>query len=167
MSSLPRRTESRIAVAERRPWREWLARYGAAELVGTSTALLGAYVTHALTGSEIAAAYGGTIGENLGFYGVMIGRDVRADYRRHRGAARPYGPRQWFQTASTLVLEFGFAELLDSALVRPLAMAAGTHYLGRGWGVAAGKLFADLIFYVPVILSYELRRRLQRDSRDS
>jgi hypothetical protein len=46
-------------------------------------------------------------------------------------------------------------------------MAAGTHYLGRGWGVPAGKLVADLIFYVPVILSYELRRRLQRDSRDS
>jgi len=165
--SQPRRTESRVAVAERRPWREWLARYGAAELVGTGSALLGAYVVHALTGSEIAAAYGGTMGENLGFYGVIIGREVRSDYQRHRGAGRAYGARQWLQTASSLVLEFGFAEVLDSALVRPLAMAAGTHYLGRGWGVPAGKLAADLIFYVPVIVSYELRRRFERSSRDS
>lgn len=42
-----------------------------------------------MTGSEIAAAYGGTIGENLGFYGVMIGREVRSDYRRHRGELGP------------------------------------------------------------------------------
>jgi hypothetical protein len=46
-------------------------------------------------------------------------------------------------------------------------MATGTHYLGRSWGVAAGKLAADLIFYVPVIISYELRRRFQGASRDS
>ena len=163
----PRLTESRAAVAERRPVREWVARYGAAELVGTGGALLGAYVTRALTGSEIAAAYGGTIGENLGFYGVMIGREVRSDYRRHRGETRAYGARQWLQTASHLVLEFGFAEVLDSVLIRPLAMATGTHYLGRGWGVAAGKLVADVIFYVPVIISYELRRRFQNVPRDS
>jgi hypothetical protein len=162
-----RRTESRAAVAERRPVREWVARYGPAEVIGTGCALLGAYLVHALTGSDIAAAYGGTLGENLGFYGVMIGRDVRADYRRHRGHGLVYGARQWLQTASNLMLEFGFAEVLDSALIRPLAMATGTHYLGRGWGVPAGKLVADLIFYVPVIGSYELRRRFQRASRSS
>jgi hypothetical protein len=165
--SQPRHTDSRIAVAARRPWREWVARYGVAELVGTGSALLGACLTHAVTGSEIAAAYGGTLGENLGFYGVVVGREIRADSRRHRGAGRAYGPRQWLQTASTLVVEFGAAEILDSALVRPLAMATGTHFLGRGWGVAAGKLAADLIFYVPVIVAYELRRRFQRMPRDS
>jgi hypothetical protein len=165
--SQPRYTESRAAVVERRPLRDWLARYGPAEVAGTGGALLGAYLAHALTGSEIAAAYGGTIGENLGFYGVMITREVRADYRRHRGEGRAYGARQWLQTASHLVLEFGFAELLDSALIRPLAMATGTYYLGRGLGVPAGKLLADVIFYVPVIFSYELRRRFQRAPRGS
>jgi len=163
--SEPRRTETRAALVERRPWREWVARYGPAEVVGTGGALLGAYLVHALTRSEIAAAYGGTIGENLGFYGVMIGREVRADYRRHRGQGLGYGVRQWLQTASNLMLEFGLAEVLDSALIRPLAMGAGTHYLGRGWGVPAGKVVADLIFYVPVIIAYELRRRFQRAPR--
>jgi hypothetical protein len=162
-----RRTESRAAVAERRPWREWLARYGGAEIVGTTCALLGAYVVHTLTGSEIAAAYGGTLGENLGFYGVIIGREVRADSRRHRANGRIYGARQWLETASNLVLEFGFAEILDSLLIRPLAMAAGTHYLGRSLGVPAGKVLADVVFYIPVITSLELRRRMQRPSAES
>jgi hypothetical protein len=165
--SEPRQTESRAAVVERRPWREWLARYGGAEIVGTAGALLGAYLVHAITGSEIAAAYGGTLGENLGFYGVIIGREVRADSRRHRGDGRAYGARQWLVTASNLVLEFGFAEILDSLLIRPLAMAAGTHFLGRGLGVPAGKVVADVVFYIPVITSFELRRRTQRASTES
>jgi len=160
--SQPRQTESRAAVAQRRPWREWLARYGGAEVVGLGGALLGAYVVHAITGNGIAAAYGGTLGENLGFYGVIIGREVGADARRHRGDGRAYGARQWLETASHLVLEFGFAEVLDSLLIRPLAMAAGTHYLGWSLGVPAGKVVADVVFYIPVITSYELRRRLPR-----
>jgi len=42
------------------PWlTRWLRRYGPAEVTGIGTALLGSYVVHALTGNEIAAAFGG------------------------------------------------------------------------------------------------------------
>jgi hypothetical protein len=41
-------------------------------------------------------------------------------------------------------------------------MGVATHYLGRGWGVTVGKLLADISFYVPVILTYELRRAVRR-----
>ena len=141
---------------------DWIRRYGPAELVGTTTAVIGSYLVHAWTGNEVAAAYGGAIGESLGFYSLIIAQEIRADQRLYRAADRDYGVRQWMETATNLVVEFGGGELLDSAVVRPLAMGVATHYLGRGWGVTVGKLLADISFYVPVILTYELRRAVQR-----
>lgn len=148
--------------AARRPAREWLRRYGPAEVAGLVTALLGSWAVHALTGNEIAAAYGGSLGENVGFYGVMIGREIRADHGARITIGRRYGIREWTGTALNLAVEFGAAELLDSGLLRPLAMGVATSLLGRELGVITGKLVADVTFYIPVILAYEVRRRASR-----
>ena len=59
-----------------------------------------------------------------------------------------------------LFIEFGPSELLDAALVRPLAMGVGTRVLGWGWGILAGKIAADLLFYIPVIWIHERRQRV-------
>jgi len=131
--------------------KRWLHRYGPAEVVGIGTALLGSYLVHALTGSEIAAAFGGALGETLGFYGVIIGREIRRDAET--------GPRAWLRTAAHLMIEFGPAEILDTAVIRPFTMGAGTRLLGRALGIPLGKLAADVTFYVPVIITYEWRRR--------
>src|SRR5689334_3537724 len=141
---------------------EWLKRYGVAEVAGLCTAVLGSFAARALTGNEIAAAYGGAIGENLGYYGVIIGREVVQDRRAAVALDRGYGVAGAGRTARNLLLEFGIAEALDSTLLRPLAMAVGVHVLGRGVGIVAGKLAADVTFYVPVICAYELRRYLTR-----
>ena len=62
-----------------------------------------------------------------------------------------------------LVLEFGAAEALDSLLLRPALMYAGMLLApNRALGVVAGKLAADLVFYVPTIISYELLHRRGR-----
>jgi pilus assembly protein TadC len=60
-----------------------------------------------------------------------------------------------------LVLEFGPAEALDSLLLRPALMYAGILLAPNlALGVVAGKIAADICFYLPTILSYEwLRRR--------
>jgi len=136
--------------------KDWIRRYGPAELVGIATALLGSWLLYATTRNEVAAAYGGALGENVGFYAVMVGREIRAQ--------RPHGPGAWARTAANLMIEFGAAEILDSGIIRPLAMGLGTHWLGRQWGVPLGKIAADITFYVPVIAIYELRRRLNRAS---
>jgi len=146
--------------------RRWLYRYGPAELSGLVTALLGSYGVHALTGNEVAAAFGGAIGETIGFYTVIIGREIRSDAALARATGIPYGPRGWFRTAANLMIEFGAAELLDTGLIRPLAMGIGTRLLGRAWGIPLGKLAADITFYVPVILIYEWRRRARAQVRD-
>lgn len=137
---------------------EWLKRYGVAEVAGLCTALGGAFAVRALTGSDIAAAYGGAIGENLGYYGVIVGRELAHDRRAAFGAQRGYGLAGTARTARNLVLEFGVAEVLDSAMLRPLAMGLGVRFFGRGVGIVVGKFAADLTFYIPVILAYEIRR---------
>lgn len=139
--------------------KRWLRRYGPAELTGIVTALLGSYVAHAATGSEIAAAFGGSVGETLGFYSVIIGREIRRHALAARVAELPYGPRAWLKTLSWLILEFGPAEILDTGFIRPFTMGVGTRLFGRALGVPLGKLAADVTFYVPVILVYEWRRR--------
>ena len=110
------------------------------------------------TGSAVAAAYGGAIGELLGFYGSLIGREmVREAY--FAGSRRaPYGVPEMIRTWRSLLLEFGPSELLDTGLVRPLAMGIGTRLLGWGPGIVLGKLLADILFYLPVIWIYERRR---------
>jgi hypothetical protein len=55
-----------------------LRRYLPVELVCTVTALLGAWAA-ALTGSPAAVAVAGAWGENVGFYGIMLGRKFAAD----------------------------------------------------------------------------------------
>ena len=78
----------------------------------------------------------------------------------HAGARRaPYGVSEMIRTWRGLFLEFGPAELLDTGLVRPLAMAVCTRLLGWGLGIVAGKALADVVFYLPVIWMYERRRR--------
>jgi hypothetical protein len=130
----------------------WLRRYLPAELVCTATALLGAWLATVLTGSPATAAIAGAWGENLGFYAMMIGRELT-----HRGL------RALPAVVRDLALEFGAAEALDSLLLRPSLMYAGMMLApNTAVGIAAGKLAADLFFYVPTILSYELLRRRAR-----
>jgi hypothetical protein len=143
---------------------EWLGRYSVAEIAGLCTALVGSLGARALSGSEIAAAYGGAMGENLGYYGVIVGREVVRDRRAAFVAGRGYGLAGAWRTARNLALEFGVAEALDSGILRPLAMGLGVRFFGRGVGIVVGKLAADLTFYVPVICAYELRRYLGRVS---
>ena len=126
-------------------------------------ALLGAALLRALTGSDVAAAYGGSLGENVGFYGVIVGREVWQDARAARDAGERYRLPHAIRTSANLLIEFGIAELLDSTLVRPLAMGLGMRYLGAAWGVLAGKIVADVFFYIPVITAYEWRKRLARE----
>ena len=61
--------------------------------------------------------------------------------------------------ARDLTLEFGPAEMLDSIVLRPVLMYVGlTMAPTPALGIIAGKLAADVGFYVPTIASYELLR---------
>jgi hypothetical protein len=139
-----------------RALRRWLKRYVPAELVAAPCALLSGLAVGQLTGSSAAAALAATWGENVGFYGLMIGREL---VRRRTLRALPGVVR-------ALALEFGPAEALDSLLLRPAAVYAGLALAPHpALGMLAGKLAADVTFYLPAIACHELQRAWERRGR--
>lgn len=134
---------------------KWLSRYGIAECAGIGGALLGALIIRDATGNALAAAYGAAWGETLSYAGVIIARDYLTERRALRAAQRSFSHRDAARLAGALLAEFGPAGALDSFVTRPFAMAIGTRMFGITLGVVVGKLVADLLFYVIVVLMYE------------
>lgn len=140
--------------------RRWLVRYLPPEILGTTVALLSATAAYAAVGGSgpdalLAAALAGTLGENVGYYALVVVRG----YRTHRmGAGRCHAAGR---TARGVLLEFGPAETIDSLAVRPLFFGLGPLLLAEPWlGWLLGKLAADVVFYAVTITSYELGKRL-------
>ena len=132
----------------------WIRRYLPAELLGTACAIVGGLLVG--VGNPLLAALGGTWGENLGYYGTVITRDLRA--RRAQGGRLTVGGV--LLSLRNIALEFGGAELLDSFLIRPGALYAAISLTGNlPLGLLLGKIAADLAFYLPTIVAYELRVR--------
>lgn len=117
-----------------------------------------------MTGSAIAAGYGGAWGEAIGYSTVIITRDFLSASRSVRARGRAFGVADGGRVVVGLAQEFGPSAILDTLFTRPLAMAAGIRWLGAQWGVLAGKAAADVLFYIPVIFLYERRRRAERHS---
>ena len=142
--------------------RAWARRYGASELVGTLTAYVGYFTALGMTQNHVAAAYGGSIGESLGFFGVMIIREIAADRAKAKRRLGCYGPKEISATIRGLFLEFGPAELLDTGLIGPLAMGTAWYYLGPWIGILLGKLASDIAFYGYAIFASEMRKKWAR-----
>ena len=123
----------------------WLKRYGPPEILGTVGVYVGFFFAQHFADINWVDAYAGAMGENLGFYSVVI-----------------YQRLQSRENLWHIFTEFGPAEILDSLITRPLALWMGVELLGTAWGLLAGKLVGDLLFYVPVILTHESLRRLKK-----
>jgi len=144
--------------------KKWIKRYLPAEIVCTITAILSSSLAFALTGSHVITALAGTWGENLGYYGFMAIRDVMVSRRQHQAKKTKYGFRSFTKNIRNLVLEFGFAEALDSFLLRPFFMYIFLVILGNiPTGILLGKIAADITFYIPTIIAYELREKHLKD----
>lgn len=138
----------------------WLRRYLPAEGLSLTASICCTLVVLESSGSLLLAAIAGAWAENLAYYGAIVVRELRA--------ARAFTPLELVRVARNLLIEFGPAELLDN-LVRPAALAASLAVApSAALGALVGKLSADLVFYIPTILSYELlRRREQRTAKRS
>lgn len=130
-------------------WRDWLARFGPAELAGIVGSYCGYLGFTALGLPPVAAAYGAALGENIGYYGVIAWRDWRAAAVTDRRLTR---------IAANMAHDFGVAEVLDSFVVRPAVTLASVSLLGAALGIGVGKIVADVVFYVLAIAFYERRR---------
>jgi len=147
--------------------KEWVGRYVGAEILATLGALFGTILAMSLPGELglIATAYLATAGENLGFYGWMIHKEHASLPEEKKDL---HSIHKLSHIGRSLFLEFGIAELLDSALLRPACMYTAIRLTNDPIiGTVIGKFAADVTFYVPAIACYEIKkwwggRRLDR-----
>lgn len=142
--------------------------------MGTMTALGAAGLAAMLTNQPASIAYVGTWGENVGYYSTIVVRDVLTAIRA-QAEQTEHGrwPGRWHaavvvRTVRDIFMEFGAAEVLDSFLTRPLLMGLSTQVLEHPYGgVLLGKLFADAVFYGPVLAAREWKLRRTAPARDA
>lgn len=132
-----------------------------AEVLGTITALIGAWGVYLHTHSYIAATAAGWIGEGIGFYGYFITMELLANSKRYQQHSLIKRISLAIGAASTnLLVEFAPAEVFDNFIIRPFFMYLAPHYIHPyPVGFLVGKFSADVIFYALAIVGYEARKR--------
>lgn len=143
--------------------REWLSRYGPAEWLSTMVTVAAAFAVRRAHGSEVLVALVATWAGNLTYYGLILGQDVRRTRRDLKLHQRSFTLATFGRNVRALLVEFGPAEALDALLFRPALMFwLPRWFRSEFWGVLAAKFAADVTFYVPTVISYELSKRKLR-----
>lgn len=139
---------------------EWGTRYIPAEFFAILCSLAGGVGTHFLFNNPYATAFGATWAENFGYYSRIYYQDIQAKKKRKKHLTMV----DRLKIFRDMVFEFGIGEYVDSFIVRPMAMYALPKMTGNiFWGLFLGKLVADVTFYIPTIISYELKKKYLRD----
>lgn len=135
----------------------WIRRYLPPELAGTATMLIAGVAVAAAAAPAVVIGLVGTAAENVGFYSVAaitVWREQRVNFPDDGALRRAR------RVTVLLVLEFGPAELLDTFLVRPLALTLAVHLLPNvGLGLIVGKLAADIVFYVLAATAFRVTEK--------
>lgn len=122
----------------------WVRRYLPAEIISTASVLLIGTATFEWSTSVPLTAIVAIVVESLAFYAVFAAANYREQRRR-----RPTRRHALSRSLCLLAAEFGPAELIDSLLVRPWAFGVALWAIpNAGWALFAGKVAADVIFYV-------------------
>lgn len=137
----------------------YLKRYGFAELIGGLLVLVISTATFYATNNKIVAAYAGTIGENIGFYGAIIIGDVL----KSRKSEKNWNKKHLVLVLRNVLIEFGGAEILDSLIVRPGMLYLFTSLISSyEFGALVGVVAADILFYSLAVLSSELTKKFRK-----
>lgn len=136
----------------------WICRYLPAEVAGTAAMVLAGLGITAWTDSPPIIALAALLGEIVGFYAVLA-LTVYGEQWSHLQDASHARRRALLRTTGLLVAEFGAAELIDTLLVRPAALLVGVLTLGPLWGMIAGKVVADVVFYAVAAGAFTLTDR--------
>ena len=140
--------------------REWLKRYLPPEILSSAATLIAASVTYTLTGEQITTALAATWAGNIAYFGYILIIDIITSRKERLSTGGHYTSTDLMANVRSLILEFGIAEIADSFFIRPALMyqvPIWMHDLLLGTLVA--KIAADVIFYIPTIVSYELRKK--------
>lgn len=143
--------------------REWARRYLPAEIVSLVATIAAAQLVRRAGGSDVGLALAASWSGNLVYFGWILAQDVIKTRRKLHERRRVYTRKSFARNLKALFVEFGIAEALDSFVIRPVLMFALPRWIGDvTWGVVVGKLLADVAFYVPAIVGYEMSRHLRQ-----
>jgi hypothetical protein len=144
--------------------KEWARRYLPAEALSLAATVGAAALAFRLTQNGVSTALAATWAGNLAFFGYILLLDVSQARRERRAQGQPYTLATFGRNLRALLVEFGVAELADSFLIRPALMYYLPRWLGHlGWGIVLAKFAADITFYIPAIIGYELSKKRLRD----
>ena len=144
--------------------KEWIKRYGLAEVISLSLTVISSWLTFKLTQNNVTTALIGTWIGNIGYFGTILIEDILLATRQLKSIGKHYSLETFYKNVRALFVEFGVAELIDSLFIRPTLMYYIPLWIDNlSWGVVIAKFVADITFYVPAILSYELSKKKLRD----
>lgn len=139
---------------------EWAKRYVPAEIVSIATTLLSAWLAHRSGGSALLIALVGTWGGNVGYYGYILVADIWQSVKAHRQRSKRYTMASAAIDFRSLIVEFGMGEIVDSLFIRPAIMYYVPQMIpGFAAGILVAKLIADVFFYIPTIIGYEMNKK--------
>ena len=135
-----------------------------ADILSTVLSLTAAWIIHRISGDNVLAAFGGSATASISFYGIVAYNDVRTSLKHHRKHDLTYGLTAYFKDLRNLIIEFGPAEILDVLAVRPFFMYLIPKVTGEFLiGLFIGKTIADVFFFIPAIVMYEVRKKHLKD----
>ena len=139
--------------------KERIKRYWIAEISWTLGALALPTIASFFTSNVVIFALSGTRWENIWFYGTMIFQEM------YKLKKLKHSPKHIFiKSLRNILLEFGIAEISDSLFVRPAIMYLTLSNINNmQLGIFIWKIIGDLVFYIPTIISYELRKKYIKD----
>ncbi|MFH1575471.1 MAG: hypothetical protein ABIB55_00820 [Candidatus Nealsonbacteria bacterium] len=140
--------------------KEWLKRYAFAHIVAVITAVLIANLSHALFKNIILSAFLATWSDNIAYYGIIIYGDLKSQKKKDKQLKT----KSFLKVARGIVVEFGPAEYLDSFIIRPFYLSVFPYFIPNyPLAILIGSMCAEVTFYIPTIISYELKKKLFKD----
>lgn len=142
--------------------KEFSKRYLPAEIVGTLTAIGAASIAHLFSDNHVFIAYIATLGEAVGFFSTIFIQHFLTFSKKRKTENKQFSLSNISKIISHVLLEFGPAEILDSLVLRPFFMYLFPLLVKNfTLGILLGKIAGDITFYLLVILSYEMQKRLK------
>ena len=142
--------------------KEFSKRYLPAEIVGTITAICAASITHVFSDNPVFIAYIATFGEAIGFFSTILIQHIFTFSKKRKAANKQFSLLDFPKIISHILLEFGPAEIIDGLVLRPFFMYLFPLLIKKFiLGILLGKIAGDITFYLIVIVSYEMKKKLK------
>jgi hypothetical protein len=140
--------------------KEWFNRYFFIEVIAMFFAVIGGNLSQLIFDNIVISSYIATWSDNVIYYSLMSYRDLKTRKKKDKKIAIS----GFFKVFRNVITEFGPAEYLDSFLIRPFFMATALISINNSsLAFLIGSVAANITFYIPVIISYELRKKVFRD----